>query len=92
MRPRAGVRAGALASSWPCAGLRPLARPQRAPTMVGEDAFSTRRSRRMASSSPALPADAEGAPLLQAYTTDRTPDSAPKLVASADVDSHRSLR
>jgi hypothetical protein len=41
----------------------------------------------------ALPADAAGAPLLEAaYTTDRTPDSEPKLVDAADVDSHRSLR
>jgi hypothetical protein len=40
----------------------------------------------------ALPADAEGAPQLEAYTTDRTPDNEPKLVDAADVDSHRSLR
>jgi hypothetical protein len=52
-----------------------------------------RRRRRPSSSSPcALPADAEGAPQLEAYTTDRTPDNEPKLVDAADVDSHRSLR
>jgi len=64
-----------------------------------EDAARRRRTpeasarQHRAGAPSALPAEAEGASQqMHAYTTDRTPDSAPKLVAAADVDSHRSLR
>lgn len=104
-RPRADVvRSGALGSSWPLrlrgAPARLSAQAASRTKMQQHQEEQAERPRRP--SSPlrsqrrtrcrALPADAEGAPQLEAYTTDRTPDSEPKLVEAADVDSHRSLR
>jgi hypothetical protein len=100
-RPRAGgVRAGALASSWPVARARSLWRLPRGATTTKmphqqqRDDSASSGARGPTVRIAALPAgaDAEGAPQLEAYTTDRTPDSQPTLVTAADVDSHRSLR